>query len=147
MAYIDLTYYTNIYKGEAIPTEQFDSLAERASDVIDMLTSYRFKTGNDLSIYPQFIQDQVKKTTAAETEYLYNLGGVSAINGDSAEGISSASIGNFNYSEGSEASSLSREQKMVSPSVISYLIPTGLLYRGVSSIDSSQFRGCGYRVY
>lgn len=143
MAYITYDYYTNTYKGVPIPQDEFDTLAERASDIIDMLTRFKLKTGKALSTYPQFIQDNVMKATAAETEYLFNQGGASSINGSSGDEISSASIGNFNYSEDSGDSNLSREQKMVSPMVINFLSITGLLYRGVHVHDSSH-RGYFY---
>lgn len=141
MAYIDQTYYDTVYKGTPIPTSEFPSLSERASDVIDMLTNYKIKmqtTG--LAAYSTFIQDMVKKATAAETEYLYNQGGTSAINGSSSTtDIDNVKIGNFSYTDGgnSSTSSLSRSQKMVSPMVLSFLSATGLLYSGIDTRDSS----------
>jgi hypothetical protein len=122
MAYIDYNYYTNTYKGTPIAEEQFGSLAERASDVIDMVTSYLLH-GVEFTQFAQLIQDNVKKATAAQVEYMFINGGETAVHGGSP---SSVNIGNFSYSEGAGG------EKVVSPAVICYLKPTGLLYKGVS---------------
>lgn len=125
MAYIDQTYYETEYKGSAIPAESFFSLAERASDQIDTLTSYALKTSAPFEKLHPFLQGQVKKATAAQTEFLFLQGGETAVHGGFA---SSGSLGSFSYSE-----SPGSEKQTVSPAVISYLAPTGLLYRGIRS--------------
>jgi hypothetical protein len=122
MPYIDKTYYDETYKGMPITDpDLFDRLATRASDMIDQLTQYVLK-GVEFTQFAQLIQDNVKKATAAQIEYMASLGGELAIHGG---GPSSVNIGNFSYQAGSAG------QQEVSPAVIKYLIPTGLLYKGV----------------
>jgi hypothetical protein len=131
MAYIDYTYYTETFKGEPITKEQFERLVERASDLVDQMTTYGLQ-GVDLTQAAPIIQNNVKKATAAQVEYMASQGGGMSIHGGAP---ASVSIGNFTYSEGGNRGqgNLTREQQMVSPAVIAYLKPTGLLYRGVST--------------
>ncbi|PAD67026.1 hypothetical protein CHH83_20885 [Bacillus sp. 7586-K] len=126
MPYIDYTYYTDEFKGTAISQEQFDRLVVRASDLIDINTSYVLH-GVDFTQFAQFIQDQVKKATAAQVEYMVMQGGETSVHGGSP---SSVNIGNFSYQKGE-----GNEQQTMSPMTFDYLRPTGLLYRGVSVRD------------
>jgi hypothetical protein len=125
MPYIDYTYYNGTFKGTSITQEQFDRLVVRASDLIDMITNYVLH-GVEFERFAQLIQDNVKKATAAQVEYMVMQGGETSLHGGSP---SSVSIGNFNYQDSGEG------QQVVSPIVISYLRSIGLLYRGVSVRD------------
>jgi hypothetical protein len=131
MGYIDYTYYNSEYLGTHIEIDQFNVLVKRASDLIDMITSYSL-TGADLTTQHQLIQNNVKKATSAQVEYMAMQGGELSIHGGAPAAVS---IGNFTYSEGGNRGqgNLTREQQMISPAVIAYLKPTGLLYRGVST--------------
>lgn len=126
MPYIDKVYYDNEFKGTPI-TDQitFDRLSSRASDLVDMVTNYVLH-GVAFENFAQFTQDNVKKATAAQVEYMASMGGELTVHGGSP---SSVSIGNFDYQESGEG------QQVISPIVINYLRPTGLLYRGVSVRD------------
>ncbi|WP_338788808.1 hypothetical protein [Metabacillus sp. FJAT-53654] len=125
MPYIDYTYYTNTFKSTSITQEQFDRLAVRASDLVDMVTNYVLH-GVAFEDFAQLIQDNVKKATAAQAEYMAMQGGETSVHGGSP---SSVGIGNFNYQDSGEG------QQVVSQFAINYLRPTGLLYRGVSVSD------------
>lgn len=123
MPYIDKAYYENEYKGLPIIDQAlFDRLTVRASDLIDQLSSYQIQDFNALTSFQQI---QVRKAAAAQVEYMANQGGELSIHGGSP---SSVNIGNFSYQA-------EKEQPIVSPAVIGYLWPTGLLYRGVSTND------------
>lgn len=126
MAYIDQDYYHEIYKGVPIDdVDTFNRHAERASDVVDQVTNYVLY-GRDLERFSLFIQEQVKKATAAQVEYYVQKGYGVEGGGD----FQQVRIGNFNYSK-LQAQGLSRNQTRVSPALIEHLKPTGLLYRGV----------------
>lgn len=121
MAYIDYAYYTDVYKGVPIQdADTFSRLSERATDIINQLSCYTIKNLADL---PEFAQEQVKKATAAQVEYFYYAGEIS-IHGDV---FGNVKLGDFNYSGGTPSA--------ISPAVINYLRPTGLLYRGVTVCD------------
>jgi hypothetical protein len=121
MAYIDYTYYTDVYKGVPIPNaDTFSRLSERASELIDQVTNY---TIQDLAALTPFTQEQVKKATAAQVEYFYYAGETS-VHGDL---FGNVKLGDFTYSGGTPSA--------ISPAVINYLRPTGLLYRGVTVCD------------
>src|SRR5690554_6099584 len=107
MAYIDKTYYDETYKGVPIDdADTFSRLSERASDIIDQITGYKIKDINDLTA---FQQSQVKKATAAQTEFLAISGSESAVHGDR---FQSVGIGSFNYSKNT-----GEGEKRISPSV------------------------------
>jgi hypothetical protein len=120
MPYIDQAFYNDVYKGTPLDAETFNKLVSRASDLIDMVTKYKL-LGIDLSKEPTLVQTNVKKAVAAQIEYMYSEGGELSVHGSSP---SSVSIGGFSYTEGSSV-------KKVSEMALSYLRPTGLLYRGV----------------
>lgn len=122
MVYIDYTYYTNTYKGVPIDADTFSRLLERASELIDQVTNYSIQ---DFAALTPFAQEQVKKATAAQVEYLYYAGETS-VHGDV---FGNVKLGGFTYSGGTQSTSA------ISPAVINYLRPTGLLYRGVTVCD------------
>jgi hypothetical protein len=126
MPYVDYSYYTDDFKGVSVTQEDFDRLVRRASDKIDSLTSYVLHRV-EFTQLAQLIQENVKKATAAQVEYLVTQGGELAVHGDEP---SSISISNFSYS----TESAGQGPRAVSPVVLEYLRPTGLLYRGVSTL-------------
>lgn len=129
MAYIDKVYYESTYQGVPIPADVFPRLSERASDIIDDLTGYKI---TDLSTMGAFIEKQVKKSAAAQTEYLFTSGGEEANHGNG--NVTSANIGHFSYDDGNGANeTLTREAQRTSPAVLGYLQPTGLLYSGIDA--------------
>lgn len=141
MPYIDATYYTDTYMGEpASSTEELNKYIARASDLIDQVTSYRIPcVGFDnLS---SFLQDLIKKATAAQVEYYVLNGGSAELDaGFGASGdYNSVTVGAFSYSKGSSAGSTNRDIDRVSPATLDYLRYTGFIYQGISSIGY----GCG----
>lgn len=133
MAYIDWAYFQAYAPGSSVTATEFPALAERASDVIDMLTFCRIKEAGGLSALPSSIQDAVKKATAAQVETLGLFGGAMAAAG-AASNPNSATIGKFSYSR-SEWSGGSINGIPLSPLVSGYLGCTGLMYAGID-------RGC-----
>ena len=66
MAYIDYTYYTEIFGGEPVPEEEFPALARQASDIIDALSISS----------PDAESELVKQAACYQVEYLYQSGGI-----------------------------------------------------------------------
>lgn len=132
MPYIDKDYYENDYKGMPITDNSiFDRYVRRASETIDSVTNYKLNSVGFESLAP-FIQEQVKKATAAQIEYLLVSGQGAAMG---AGGFGQVSVGNFSYGDKPGATSENRYEKMTSGAVLSYLEPTGLLYQGVGVCD------------
>lgn len=132
MPYIDKDFYDSEYGGTPIndvPT--FDRLVKRASEIIDYLTNHALQF-IELDSYSSFVQNQVKKATASQVEYLLTNGESKAIGGDS---FGQVSAGNFSYGNRMGDSSLNRTEQMVGGAVIQHLSPTGLLYQGVAVYD------------
>lgn len=130
MGYIDKTYYDGTYMGLPITDQDmFDRLEARASDIIDQLIRYALQ-GVDLTTLHQLIQDNVKKAVASQVEYMFSNGGELVSHGG--DGMNTVKIGNFNYTEGNSDNNLTREQKRISPAVLEFLRPTGLMNRAVN---------------
>lgn len=131
MPYIDKDYYENEYKGMPVSDGlAFERLAMSASRVVDFLTNHRL-VGSEFSEWPDLIQAQVKKATAAQVEYLITNGETKAMgSGDYGQ----VSAGNFSYGDKAGSDALSREEQMASAAVTMHLKPTGLLYQGVDVI-------------
>lgn len=129
MAYIDKQYYDDEFQGESIEDDaEFNRVAKRASEIIDQLTMYKLAI-NGLESLTDFQQEQVKKATAAQVEFYQLKGGYAEV--ESGEDFSNFSIGSFTYSKG--GASDNKQADRISPSTMTYLEPTGLLYRGIGT--------------
>lgn len=119
-------------------SQNINRLIKMASDVIDQLTAYRIAKGEIvLSEAPQFIQDQVKKATAAMTEYYINNGGYDATTQDE---VDSLNIGSFSYSM--TKSNGAGKSFDVPSKVIDLLSHTGLLYAGIQTVGGGVSYDC-----
>lgn len=129
MGYITPEYYNNTYKGANAGVE-LEKYIERATDLIDQVTGYEIK---DFDSLPDFIKNQVEKATAAQVEFYVMQGGDAALNAG-ANDLKTVGIGSFNYNVGSpdgQGGVGSKDSQRVSPSTLSFLKPTGLLYSGL----------------
>ncbi|WP_411955144.1 hypothetical protein ACKXGF_05120 [Alkalibacillus sp. S2W] len=131
MPYIDKTYYDEDFNGLNLDDEQeFDRYAKRASDVIDQVTGYKIAQ-TDFESLPSFIQEQVKKATAAQIEFYQINDGPELL--DAGDDFSNFATGNFTFSKGGKSEN--KQADRVSPSTIEHLRPTGLLYTGLGVIE------------
>src|SRR5690606_29584882 len=129
MAYIDATYYQDVFKG-ADAGEELERYIERASDLVDQITNYKIRGFEAL---PPFIQEQVKKATAAQGD-VYVLqggpdGGCGTTDGRLAQGSVAAS--RYYAERIHEPMAGGKRGRRVAPATFGYLGPTGLVYRGV----------------
>lgn len=102
MAYIDREYYIKAFKGKDIPDNEFERLADIASDVINSICTIEIDEETAVS-------DEVKKATAYETELLFLQGGIDTIVGKAeSTSISSESLGDYSvsYNTGNETQPL-----------------------------------------
>lgn len=135
MTYIDYAYYTGDFQGEEVDEQTFNKYARRASDLIDQVTNYviaKYQFEN----LATFIQNQVKKATAAQVEFYVVKGNPAEL--DAGEGVSNVSIGSFSYQEGNNNQS-SKQSNRVSPNALEYLRTTGLLYRGLDVVHRDYY--------
>ena len=124
MGYITEDYYRQVYCGNDV--DGIDVLIERASDIIDNVTMMRIGGEEGLARLSPVIAERVRRATAAEVEYLGAVGGTVEI--ETAAKLGGFSIGKFSVSGGSSTSGGADDS--LSPTALSYLEPTGLLYRG-----------------
>lgn len=125
MPYVTLDYYMDTFKGEPVDEAGFPSLCQRAEELVEEMTMYRL-TPLTFPVFPEDVQELIKRAVCAQIEYLDANGGSDLDNG---AGLQSASLGKFNYTVAAGASG-STEQAVYAPRARRILLPTGLLYRG-----------------
>lgn len=127
--YADYTFYQSSFHGDTIPEEKFDKYSARASDYIDYLTWRRAQDMADDSA--------VKKCCCALAEQYMSIDALkTAASAKVTEDgiIASESVGSHSRSfrNGSEGEKAVQEaEKALAAIARRYLLPTGLLYRGV----------------
>ncbi|HWI50262.1 MAG TPA: hypothetical protein VNU45_18795 [Rummeliibacillus sp.] len=136
MPYIDLAYYLDDYKGKPITDQnELDRNIQRASEYVDMITNYQI---GDITKQPTFIVGQIKKAAAFLTEYFIINGGYDTQLQDN---VNSISIDDFSYSTGGRKGSNNGQNNStginIPTELLNILVPTGLLYAGISVGDSS----------
>lgn len=70
MAYTDFTFYENTYHGNVIPADDFERIADRASDFLDVITFDRLVDGLPSD---ERAATKVQKAVCAVAEELYKL--------------------------------------------------------------------------
>ena len=70
MAYTDFTFYENTYHGNVIPADDFERIADRASDFLDVITSDRLVDGLPSD---ERTATKVQKAVCAVSDKLYEL--------------------------------------------------------------------------
>ena len=128
MAYIDQDFYRETFCGMEIPANEFDRIADIASDVIFDTCSR--KPDEKMSENPVF-----KKAVCYETELLYEQGGVDAILGfsDAAQSSGSESLGDYSFSSGTTGQSavMTSNGIPISPMALMSLRRLGLMSKWV----------------
>ena len=113
MAYASYDYYTSDYYGKAITSyEEFNRLAQRASEYIDSMTMLRAKTFNDSG-------GQLKKACCAIAELI--------VTEETNTGKNSESVGSWSVSYTAQKDLNIQKYNLLKQ----YLVPTGLLYSGM----------------
>jgi len=128
--YITAEYYKDVYMGTPVADSDLPRLIRRASEAIDSITHYRI-VNYGFDKFSTFIQDQIKKATAAQVEFY-------AVNGELAGNVVEGGGAGFsigNYSENGQASAEPTVTARYALSVIDALTPTGLLYSGVRTVQ------------
>lgn len=124
--YADYAFYTGSYYGTQIASTDWNRLATRASDFIDYITlghAAAFVTAN-----PN--ETAVKKCCCALAERYQIIETAReqvAANGD----LQSESVGSYSRSFRSSAETAQTEDAEMKSLAHQYLLPTGLLYRGI----------------
>ena len=70
MAYVDYDFYTESYYGNVVPEADFDRLADRASDSIDVMTFDRLVDGLPAD---KRSQKRIKKAVCSLAELMYQI--------------------------------------------------------------------------
>lgn len=118
MAYADYDFYTESYYDNVVPEADFDRLAARASDFVDLMTSDRLVDGLPTN---ERAQKRIKKAVCSLAELMYQieLAEKNAINQASAN-VTDINVGNIStgvvtsVSSGSESISYATPQQKAS---------------------------------
>lgn len=122
---VTTSYYTDTWHGSFDGSqEDLTILLDRAAGVIN---NSIYLSGYTVDTVPEAFSDRVSKAICAQADYIDNLGGKETM---SISDSGSMSLGKFSYSGGNTAAKSSD----ICSQARSYLIPTGLLYRGVTVI-------------
>ena len=125
MKLILMEFYRQNWDGGFSGTErELDLLLSRAADVIDNAI---YISGITVKTVPLRWQDRVYKAVCAQADYIDSIGGIDCMN-DSGRGT--VTLGSFSYSDWNASTSSSGACELCSQAE-SYLLPTGLLYKGV----------------
>lgn len=118
--YADYKFYTNDYKGTAIPETAFDKLAIEASFYINS-NDCCFNRITDDILADEEVGDLIRRATCAVAEISYK--------NDKMDGIASEKTGNESISYTSKSPTQIKKQQYSKVKI--YLGDTGLMYKGV----------------
>lgn len=129
MAYITWAFFQLYDPATTLTQDEFTPLAERASDVIDMITLRRIAKRGGLSAFSSQCVEGIQKATAAQVQCLDEEGGIGGT-------FSSISIGKFSYTQNKNGNREVINGIPIAPLVRAYLDACpGLTYTGIE-------RGC-----
>lgn len=132
MAYADYDFYSNVFLGEDIKPNQFDRLAERASEIIDTLIYSRI---TDDMLKNEKLAVKIKKANCALAEQLLIMKDHYNSTGNGTIASIKAGEESVTYNKNNQNNSFLYIQKDMQKTAISiiskYLIGTSLLYMGV----------------
>ena len=111
--------------------EEFEEYLERASDLLDYLTSY-FYVANDMALANPWVNDQFKKALVAQIEYFNEMGSTSFESMNNKP--QSFSAGRTSVTQNQRNSNQQISKGLVAEEVYIYLSGTGLLFRGVNTL-------------
>ena len=116
--------------------------AERASDLIDVITRYKIQQGGGISALPSYIQTMIQKATAAQVLYFAENDMYSVLTGDTGQGFTVGKV-SVQADASSGGSGNAKAQAMVSPMAVAMLEQTGLMGRDVACLDLYPNSYCG----
>lgn len=121
-AYADYSYYTSTFQGTAIASSDFARLANRATQVVDLITFNRATAETDTAVI-----DKIKMAMCEVAEAMQT------VEAGGADGITSESIGSYSVSYAAGSSrSLPAMDKYINAARL-WLGNTELLYRGFAT--------------
>ena len=123
--YISYSEYVEMYGKPLITEDEFPQYAGIASDLIDILTSFRIVQVGGLSALPAWQSHMVVKAAAAQVTYLISNGLDTVTGGQAGE----------EFTVGSSSKQVSRGELMISPLAFAMLEQSGLCYRGVPCVQ------------
>lgn len=133
MIYADYSYYMESFFGDLIPEEVFNKYAFRASEYIDRLTMKRAQ--GYMIQHPD--DESVKKACCAAAEkFMMIANAKDATAGEDGE-IASETVGGHSVSYRSGLETAAALEAEMRREVESYLVLTGLLYRGISHVHAA----------
>lgn len=113
-----------------------DELEKNLSAAVKAVDNVIFLSGYTVDTVPDVFKERVFGAVCAQADYFYENGGIN--DSASAGEFGSVSLGSFSYSGavkssgGNSSGGGSSPAAALAPSILSGLLPTGLLYKGIS---------------
>ena len=139
MAYVDYTYYTDVYFGASLEADDWNRYEARAEEAIDLLCRGRIASGEIASNSPA-VQTLVRKAICAQIEYYIENGIEVAVGGIKDSGFTVGKV-TVHGASGAAAKAATGAQTMISPQAIAFLEQTGLINPAVGSVGVPGFWG------
>lgn len=114
--YVTAQFYKDTYQGNSIPDAVLQSVLDKASHKVDLLTRMAIKKRGGFSSLSEFEQFQVQMATCHQADYIHIK--------SSMEGVSSYNIGDISVSFGEAVGNHDSE-------CLAILNSTRLMYRGL----------------
>lgn len=116
MGYVTAEFYKNTYHGNSIPADKLQSMLDKASMDVDLITRRKIHKLGGFSKLSEFEQQQVQMAVCSQADYRQLK--------TSLEGVSSYSIGDLSMS-------LDKATETYDGDCLKYLNATRLMYRGL----------------
>lgn len=116
MSYVTADFYKKTYHGNSIPDDKLQSMLDKASMDVDIITRRKIHKLGGFSKLSEFEQNQVQLAVCSQADYRHLK--------TSLEGVSSYNIGDVSMSFDKATDTYDRD-------CISYLNATRLMYRGL----------------
>ena len=137
MSYVTAAEFTAYSPSTVIPVGEFAELAERASEIIDIITMNKIEDAGGITGFVAAIQAKIKKATCAQIQTMYAAGGADVVTGSGGE-PQSVTLSKFSYTAG-ESKADTFNGIPIAPMANVYLHGTGLLYRGLALAPPPEF--------
>ncbi len=141
---VDIALYNSKYPKSTLRGDEFASLAEAATLVVNEFCLHRLTTWGQLYRHPKWVIERILRAVCVQINLLENQGGEYTLQGWGADSaINYEKIGAYNYSRAGKSSSRTVDNGdymltiygiPVSPQLRMILFPTGLLYAGVGIV-------------
>lgn len=123
-----IDFYHSTYHGAFDGT--YEELSQLLSFSVDVVNNAIFLSGYTVETVPEAFKGRVCKAVCAHADFITSQGGIDSLTDNA---YASVSLGKFSYSKG-DGGNNDNGALTICPLAVGYLMPTGLLYKGVNAL-------------